>query len=64
MRKGLAFLVCCSVVIVASCVATPPVTVRSTLPKDSEVGVVMFRDCIITGQEDCDGSGLTAGSIF
>lgn len=24
----------------------------------------MFRDCTITGQEDCDGSGLTAGSIF
>ena len=24
----------------------------------------MFRDCTISGQEDCDGSGLAAGSIF
>jgi len=47
-----------------ACVATPPVTVRENLPKNSEIGVVMFRDCTIRGQEDCDGSGLTAGSIF
>jgi hypothetical protein len=32
---------------------------------NSEVAVVMFRDCAIPGQEeDCTGSGLTAGSIF
>lgn len=64
MNKGWMFLVCCSAVSVMSCVSTPPVTVRSTLPNGSEVGVIMFRDCVISGQEDCDGSGLTAGSIF
>jgi len=24
----------------------------------------MFRDCTIAGQEDCGGSGLSAGSVF
>lgn len=48
----------------AGCVATPPVTVRDHLPTNSEVAVVMFRDCTIAGQEDCSESGLTAGSIF
>jgi hypothetical protein len=44
--------------------AGAPVTVRDKLPSASDVAVVMFRDCTIQGQEDCDGSGLTAGSIF
>ena len=49
----------------SGCVSTPPVTVRNQLPMNSEVAVVMFRDCAIPGQEeDCTGSGLTAGSIF
>lgn len=47
----------------AAC-ATPPVVKRGELPSGAEVAVVMFRDCIIAGQEDCDGSGNTAGSIF
>ena len=46
------------------CASTPPVSVREQLPKGSEIAVVMFRDCTIAGQEDCNESGLTAGSIF
>lgn len=41
-----------------------PVTVKDRVPASSDVAVVMFRDCVIQGQEDCDGSGLSAGSIF
>ena len=26
--------------------------------------MIAFQDCTITGQEDCEGSGLIAGSIF
>ena len=44
--------------------AGAPVTVRDKVPKATDVAVVMFRDCTIDGQEDCDGSGLSAGSIF
>ena len=51
--------------LLAACVTTPEVTVRNRLPNDSEIAVVMFRDCAIPGQEeDCNGSGLSAGSIF
>jgi hypothetical protein len=53
-----------STLAIAGCATTPPVTVREALPADAEVAIIMFRDCVITGQEDCDGSGNTAGSIF
>ena len=42
----------------------PPVVKRGDVPAGSDIGVIMFRDCEISGQEDCDGSGNTAGSIF
>ena len=62
-RSTLAALAVCG--LFSGCVSTPPVTVRNQLPKNSEVAVVMFRDCAIAGQEeDCNGSGLAAGSIF
>jgi len=48
----------------SSCTSIPPVTVRERVPSGSDLAVIMFRDCTIAGQEDCDGSGLTAGSIF
>jgi len=63
-NRWLASILYCGVVVLGSCATIPPVTVRSTLPRGSEVAVVMFRDCVIAGQEDCDGSGLSAGSIF
>lgn len=56
-----AFLI---LLLVAGCASTPPVVVRSNVPSGSEIAVVAFRDCIIAGQEDCDGSGNVAGSIF
>ncbi len=46
------------------CASTPPVVKRGNLPPRAEIAVVSFRDCVITGQEDCGGSGNTAGSIF
>ena len=52
------------VVATAGCASTPVVTVHGRVDRDSEVAVVMFRDCTVSGQEDCDGSGLAAGSIF
>jgi len=64
MSPFLKITLCNSVLAIAGCVSTPPVIVRSQVPRESEIGVVMFRDCTIPGQEDCGGSGLTAGSIF
>ncbi len=51
------------VVTLAGCASVHP-TVREHVPHGSDVGVIMFRDCTISGQEDCGGSGLTAGSVF
>jgi len=65
MQRRQVFRVAVICILLYGCVTTPPVTVRERLPKDSEVAVVMFRDCTIPGQqEDCNGSGLTAASIF
>ena len=47
----------------AAC-ASIPVTVQSKIPPGSQVAVIMFRDCTIQGQTDCDDSGITAGTIF
>jgi hypothetical protein len=53
----------CAAALLAAC-ASVPVTVQSKLPHGSRVGVIMFRDCMIQGQTDCDDSGITAGTIF
>jgi hypothetical protein len=50
--------------VMASCASTPPVVKRGDVPQGSEIAVVSFRDCLIAGQEDCDGSGNSAGSVF
>lgn len=34
------------------------------MPAGSDAAMVMFRDCTIQVQEDCDSSGLSAGSVF
>ncbi|MDR6935472.1 hypothetical protein [Luteibacter sp. 3190] len=62
MNRGLLSAVAASVIL-SGC-AGVPVTVRDKVPQSSDVAVVMFKDCVIQGQEDCDGSGLAAGSIF
>ena len=48
----------------SGCASTPPVVKRAELPRGSELAIIVFRDCTITGQEDCDGSGNLAASIF
>lgn len=50
--------------VVVSCASTPPVVRRGQVPIGSELAVIPFRDCLIAKQEDCDGSGNTAGNIF
>lgn len=47
-----------------ACASAPPVVKRGEIPPQSEIAVISFRDCLITGQEDCGGSGNVAGSIF
>jgi hypothetical protein len=47
-----------------ACASTPPVVKRLDLPTGSEIAIVSFRDCLIADQEDCGGSGNTAGSVF
>ena len=47
-----------------ACAPLPPVVKRGSLPANSEIAVLMFRDCVIAGQVDCDGSGNSAGSVF
>ena len=51
------------VLLFAGCASVHP-TVREKVPHGSDIAVVMFRDCTIPGQEDCGGSGLSAGSVF
>jgi len=46
------------------CASTPPVVIRGNLPTGAEIAIVSFRDCTIAKQEDCDGAGNIAGSIF
>jgi TolB-like protein len=42
----------------------PSITVKHRVPRGGTVAVVMFKDCDIANQPDCDGSGLNASSIF
>lgn len=54
-----------TMMLLAGCAANPSsITVRHRLPHGATVGVVMFQDCDIANQADCDGSGLKVGSIF
>ncbi len=52
------------VLITASCASSPTVVKRLDVPHGSEIAVISFRDCVIEDQEDCDGSGNVAGSVF
>lgn len=62
MRVPCSFLVL--PLLLVSCVSTPPVVKRGQVPIGSELAVIPFRDCLTSGQADCDGSGNTAGGIF
>jgi hypothetical protein len=48
----------------AACAGNPRLVKRMEVPHGADIGVVAFRDCIIADQEDCDGSGNVAGSVF
>jgi hypothetical protein len=50
--------------LLAGCAGAPPVTVKHHVPRGGTVAVVMFQDCDIANQLDCDGSGVKAGAIF
>lgn len=53
------------VILVAACATTAPVTKTADIPRGSEIVIIPFRDCQITGQEeDCTGSGAKAAEAF
>lgn len=47
-----------------SCASAPTVVKIEPLPKGARVAVIPFRDCTISGQDDCGGSGNNAGTIY
>jgi hypothetical protein len=52
-------------VVLASGCASTPVTKNAEIPAGTEIVVVPFRDCLISGQdEDCTGSGVKTGEAF
>lgn len=53
-----------TVMLLAGCATAPSIAVKHHVPLGSTVAVVMFEDCDIANQADCDGSGSNAGSIF
>jgi len=46
----------------SGCISAP--AVREKTPPGADVGVIAFRDCTIQDQEDCNGSGVAAGSVM
>ena len=62
MRSGFWGL-CIFVVLLTAC-ASAPITKTADVPAGSEIVVISLRDCTITGQEDCNGSGRQAGEAF
>ena len=54
-----------SLLIFIGCASTlPPVVKRLDIPQGTKIAIIPFRDCTIITQEDCKGSGNSAGSIF
>jgi hypothetical protein len=53
-----------TVILLAGCATEPSISVTHRVPKGSGLAVVMFKDCDITTQADCEGSGVYAGSVF
>ncbi|HTV84809.1 MAG TPA: hypothetical protein VME63_05360 [Dyella sp.] len=51
-------------VLLAGCASNPDIEVKHRVPRNSTVAVVMFQDCTIAHQTDCDGSGAHAGALF
>lgn len=53
-----------TLMLLAGCTTTPPVTVKHRVPRGGTVAVVMFQDCDTAIRKDCDGAGAKATSIF
>lgn len=54
-----------TVMLLAGCATDDAsITVKHRVPHGGTVAVVMFKDCDIANQSDCDGSGSKASSIF
>jgi hypothetical protein len=49
---------------VAACASAPTIVKNGNIPREVKIAVIPFRDCTIPGQEDCAGSGNTAGSLY
>ncbi|HEX7965256.1 MAG TPA: hypothetical protein VF651_06025 [Gammaproteobacteria bacterium] len=64
MKRHIWLLGSLSALLAMGCSHGPPKPRHPLIPDGSTVAVIMFRDCVIQDQEDCDGSGNTAGSIF
>lgn len=58
-------VLCCVLITVVGACASTPIQRTADIPPGSEIVVIPFRDCLITGQdEDCNGSGMKAGEAF
>jgi TolB-like protein len=53
-----------TMLLLAGCGTDPSITVLHRVPHGSTLALVVFEDCTIANQSDCDGSGANAGSIF
>lgn len=53
-----------TMMLLAGCASDPSITVTHHVPHGATLAVVMFSDCQVAKQADCDGSGANAGSIF
>jgi TolB-like protein len=53
-----------TLMLLAGCASDPDISVKHRVPHGSAVAIVMFKDCDVANQPDCDGSGLNAGTIF
>ncbi len=61
--KKLAIAVACGLLL-SACGVDPQFVKQMEVPRGTEIGVIPFRDCVIAGQDDCNGSGNAAGSAF
>lgn len=50
--------------LLAGCASAPSLTVKHHVPRGGTVAVLMFQDCDVVREADCEGSGVKAGSIF
>lgn len=69
MKRHLWLLACLSALMGVGCGSDPskpdqPEVHNPKVPAGSTIAVVMFRDCTIPDQEDCDASGYKTTGIF